>query len=392
MSTLPLEGIRVADFTQVAQGPYATLLLAQMGAEVIKIETESRSQGDARQAAGFANLNSSKKSLRLNLKDPRGMELARGLVKISDMAIENFATGVMERLGLGYEDLKKVKPDIIMLSSQLLGRTGPLKNAIGFWAEVQNFSGLSHFTGYKDGRPGLVGAIWADHLAGMLVVFAVLTALHHRQETGEGQYIQVSMADNLVAAIPEMILDYSVNGRDEGPQENRDSFLAPHGTYRCQGFDKWVSIAATNEEEWSILCQVTGHPEWAEDERFADPVNRWRNQGDLDKLITQWTLNHTDYEAMHILQEAGVPAGPTLDAEGMFNDPHLNERGFYIPLGEKEGKPYVHVAHPWRSSDVPQPFYKLVPDLGEDNNYVLGELLGISEMEIDRLAQDGVLS
>jgi len=392
MSTLPLEGIRVADFTQVAQGPYATMMLAQMGVEVIKVETLDRSQGDARQAAAFASLNSSKKSLTLNLKDPRGLEVALGLVKISDMVIENFATGVMERLGLGYDDLKQVKPDIIMLSSQLLGRSGPLKSAIGFWAEVQNFSGLSHFTGYKDGRPGLVGAIWADHLAGMLVVFAVLTALHHRQETGEGQYIQVSMADNLVASIPEMILDYSVNKRDDGPQENRDASMAPHGAYRSQGFDKWVSIAVTNEEEWSALCQVTGHPEWAKDERFADPVSRWSNQEDLDKLITKWTLQHTDYESMHILQGVGVPAGPTLDAEGMFNDPHLNDRGFYIPLGEKEGRPYVHVAHPWRSSDVPRPYYNPVPDLGEHNSYVLGELLGIPEAEIARLTEDGVLS
>ena len=251
MNKLPLEGIRIADFTQVAQGPYATILLAQMGAEVIKVETESRNPAEQRNGPGFSNLNGSKKSVALNLKDPRGVEVARSLVRISDIMIENFATGVIDRLGVGYEELRKVKPDIIMLSSQALGQTGPLKDVIGLWAEVQNFSGLSHLTGYRDGRPGLVGAIWADHLAGMLIVYAALAALHHRDNTGEGQYIQISMAENILAGIPEAVLDYSVNKRDLGPQENRDVAMAPHNAYRCEGFDQWVAIAVSTQEEWS---------------------------------------------------------------------------------------------------------------------------------------------
>lgn len=392
MGVLPLEGIRVADFTQVAQGPYGTMLLAQMGAEVIKIETESRIQPDARSAAGFARLNCGKKSVTLNLKDHRGVEVAKALVKVSDLVIENFATGVMERLGLDYDELRKVKPDTIMVSSQALGRTGPFKNALGYWAEVQNFAGLSHLTGYRDGRPGMVGAIWADHLAGMLIVLAALAALRHRRETGEGQYVQISMAENIIAAIPEPVLDYSVNKRRQMRQENRDVAMAPHNVYRCQGFDKWVAIAVTNEEEWNALCKATGHPEWAEDHRFADPLSRWHNQEELDQLITEWTLQHTNYEVMHILQQAGVPAGPTLDAEGLINDSHLNERGCFIPLGEVEGKPYVHVAHPWRLSESPQPYYRLVPAMGEHNRYVLGELLGMADQEIDYLIEQKVLS
>ncbi|MBF8268134.1 MAG: hypothetical protein HW388_1642 [Dehalococcoidia bacterium] len=392
MGKLPLEGIRVADFTQVIQGPFATMMLAQMGAEVIKIETESRTQGESRNGAGFARLNTSKKSVTLNLKDPRGVEVAKSLVKTSDIVIENFATGVMERLGVGYEELRRVKPDIIMLSSQGLGRTGPLSDAIAYFAEVLNFAGMSHLAGHKDDTPGIMGGMWLDYYTGLLLVLAMLAALHRRQETGEGQYIQVCMAENAIASMPEAFLDYSVNGRDAGPQENRDVAMAPHGAYRSRGFDKWVAIAVTNEEEWSAFCKATGHTEWVKDDRFADPVSRWHHQEELDKLITQWTLQRTDYEAMHILQKAGVAAGPILDMAGLANDPHLNERGFLIPLGEREGKPYLHLTHPWRSSSVPQPFYKLPSEFGADNNYVLGELLGMSEAEIARLAKDNVLS
>ena len=392
MSKLPLEGIRIADFTQVVQGPYGTMMLAQMGAEVIKIETESRAATGVVVAAAASNLNASKKSISLNLKDPRAVEVAKNLVKVSDITVENFGTGVMDRFGLSYDDMRKVKPDIIMLSSQALGNTGPLKDAIGYFAEATNFAGVSDLTGYRDSRPGMVGAIWADHLTGMLLSFLVMTALRHRNRTGEGQYIQVAMAENLIAAIPEAVLDYSISGRQQTRHENQDVAMAPHNVYRCQGFDKWVAIAVANEEEWHALCQVMGHPEWREDERFADSLSRWHNQEELDKLITQWTLQRTDYEAMHTLQEAGVAAGPVLDAEGLATDPHLNERGCFIPLGEVEGVPYVHVIHPWRLSDSPTPYYTVAPVMGEHTEDVLVDILGMSKDEVAELTRDKVLS
>ena len=392
MDRLPLEGIRIADFTQVVQGPFSTLMLAQMGAEAIKIETESRNQMGQRQDLGtFTNINGSKKSITLNLKDPLGIEVAKRLVSISDVVVENFASGVMERLGLGYDDLRKVKPDVIMVSSQALGRTGPLSNAIGLFAETANFAGLSNLTGYIGGKPGMVGGIWADHLTGMHIAFAVQVALHHHRKTGEGQYIQMSMAETVIACLPEAILDYFVNGRDPGRQENQDPAMAPHNVYRCQGFDKWVAIAVTDEEEWQALCQVMEHPEWAQDPRFADPLSRWHNQVEMDGLVTQWTLQHTDYEAMHILQRAGVAAGPVLDAAGLVNDAHLNERGYFVPLGEVDGNHYVQIGHPWRMSDSPPPFYKLAPQMGEHNQYVLGELFGMREDEIANLVEAKVL-
>ena len=390
MSKLPLEGIRVADFTLVIQGPYATLLLAQMGAEVIKVESTRVGEGER---DAFSRLNFSKKSVTLNLKDFRGLEVAKNLIKISDIVVENFATGVMDRLGLGYEELRKVKPDIIMVSATGLGSTGPLKNAVSYFAEVQNFAGVSNLAGYKDGKRGTVMSMWGDYFTGMLLSFATQTALRHRNNTGEGQHIQVAMAENLIASIPEVVMDYTVNGRDAEAQENEAAPRAPHNVYRSQGFDKWIAIAVTNEEEWDAFCRATGHPEWAADERFADPLSRWHNHEELDRLVTQWTLEHTDYEAMQILQAAGVPAGPNLDGAGLASDPHLKERGVYVPIGKQEnGTDYMHVGHPWNTTGVPQPSYELAPLVGENNEWVLKELLGMSGAEIAVLGEQGVLS
>ena len=391
MSRLPLEGVRIADFTQVVQGPYGTMMMAIMGAEVLKMETASRYPGDSRDLGPFVRNNVSKKSISIDFKDPRGVALAKEIVKVSDLVVENFGTGVIERLGLGYEDLKKVKPDVIMLCSTGLGRRGPYKNAIGYYAEVANFAGLSYLSGYKEGKPGQVAGIWADHLTGMLIVFAALAALRHHRKTGQGQYIEMCMAENVIAALPERFLDFTVNGRLQPPQENRDPWMAPHSVYRCDGFDKWVAIAVSNDEEWACFCQATGHPEWAEDPRFADPLSRWHNQEELDKLITEWTSERTNYEVMHILQEAGVAAGPSLNAEGLVNDPHLIDRGRYIPLGVVEGNPYTHLAQPWHMSDAPTPDYHRAPNLGEHNTEVLRDLLGMSEEEITHLTDEGVL-
>ena len=391
MSRLPLEGVRIADFTQVVQGPYGTMMMAVMGAEVLKMETASRYPGDSRDLGPFVRNNVSKKSISIDFKDPRGVALAKEIVKISDLVVENFGTGVIERLGLGYEDLKKVKPDVIMLCSTGLGRRGPYKNAIGYYAEVANFAGLSYLSGYKEGKPGQVAGIWADHLTGMLIVFAALAALRHHRKTGQGQYIEMCMAENVIAALPERFLDFTVNGRLQPPQENRDPWMAPHSVYRCDGFDKWVAIAVSNDEEWASFCQATGHPEWADNPLFADSLSRWHNQEELDKLITEWTSERTNYEVMHILQEAGVAAGPSLNAEGLVNDPHLIDRGRYIPLGVVEGNPYTHLAQPWRMSDAPTPDYHRAPNLGEHNTEVLRDLLGMSEEEIAHLTDEGVL-
>lgn len=389
---LPLAGIRIADFTQVVIGPYCTMILAEMGAEVIKVETESRSTGLAREVGGFTGLNASKKGITLNLKHPKGAEVAKRLVAVSDIAAENFGTGVMERFGLGYEDLKKVKPDIIMLSNSSLGRTGPLRNAIGYYAEANAFAGFSYLTGYREGRPGQVGGIWTDHFTGMLAVFATLAALRFRNRTGKGQYVELTMADNVIASIPEIILDYSVNGRDRGRTENEELHLAPHNVYRCAGFDKWVAIAVRNDEEWASFCKALSNPSWCHEERFADSLSRFKNKKELDALVTEWTSQREDYEVMYTLQRAGVPAAPVLNSEGLVEDPQLRERDFLVKLGEVEGKPLAIPTLPWKLGDCPPAYYRIAPQLGEHNQHVLRDILSYSEGEIREMEQEQVLS
>ncbi len=389
---LPLEGIRVADFTQVVIGPYLTMMLAEMGAEVIKVETSARTNLEQRTAGTTSGLNASKKSITLDLKHPKGVEIAKRLVSVSDIVAENFGTDVMERLGLGYDDLIKVKPDIIMVSNASIGRTGPLRHAIGYYAEVNCFAGFSYLTGYRDDRPGQVGGIWTDHFTGTLALFLVLAALNYRDRTGEGQFIETTMAENVIASIPEPVLDYAVNGRDLGPMENADPYMAPHNVYRCQGFDKWIAIAITNEDEWRILCHVMGNPAWCSEDRFTDSLGRVNHRREMDALITEWTSQYENYELMHMLQRAGIAAAPVLDAAGLAEDPHLKERGYLVYLGEDQGMPVAIPKLGFNLSDCPSPIYRMAPEFGEHNNHVLSDILGLSEAEIGQLMDDKVLS
>ncbi len=389
---LPLDGIRVADFTQVVIGPYLTMMLAEMGAEVIKVETISRTQLDTRTIATVTGLNASKKGITLDLKNPKAVEIAKRLVAVSDIVAENFGTGVMERLGLSYDELTKVKSDIIMISNASIARSGPMKNAIGYFAEVNAFAGFTYLTGYRDDAPGQVGGIWTDHFTGTLALYLVLSALHYRERTGKGQFIETSMAENVIASVPEIILDYLANGRDLGQRENEDPYMSPHNAYRCAGFDRWVAIAVSNDAEWQALCDVMGNPSWSSDPRFSDQLGRVKHRKDLDALITQWTSLHEDYEVMHRLQKAGVAAGPVLDSRGLAEDPHLKERGYLVDLGEVEGANLKIPALPFRLSDCPPPIYKVAPGFGEHNHHVLADILGLSEAEIGQLVEENVLS
>lgn len=387
---LPLAGIRVADFTQVIMGPYCTMMLGALGAEIIKVETVSRA-GIGRDRGSFSSLNANKKSVTLDLKHPKALEIARQLIAVSDVSLDNFGTGVMDRLGLGYEVQRSVRPDIIMVSNTSLGRTGPLRNSIGFYVEVNAFAGFSWLTGHHDGGPGQVGGAWTDHMTGMLAVFTILSALRYRRETGKGQYIDLTMSENILATIPEPLMDYAANGRDNGPQENADPTMAPHGVYRCHGFDQWIAIAVTNEGEWTALRQVMGGPEWSHDPRFATMEQRVQHRDALDACVAAWTVEHDKYEAMHLLQRAGVPAAPVLDARGLAEDPQLQSRGYLVPLGESEGRPLSIPGLPWHLSDMPPLNYQQAPRLGEHNSYVLEELLGLSAQDVQALAAEGVL-
>ncbi len=405
MKELPLEGIRVADFTGVVAGPYTTLWLGVMGAEVIKIESNLRpdmmrtmvTPGKPRpaglnQSVEFASLNYSKKSIALNMRQPKAVELVKKLVKLSDIVAENFGGPVMERWGLGYTELKKIKPDIIVYSGSGYGRTGPYKEFPAYAPVIDAFDGLLSMNGYFGGEAAMMGAIgWTDLVSGQHGAFAILTALYHRSKTGEGQYIDLSMTEQGIAFLPEPFMDYAMNARVRGRVGNRDDIMAPHGCYRCQGEDKWVAIAVSSEEEWIALCRAIGDPEWTKKEEFSDEMSRWKDQEELDRLITEWTINHDHREAMEILQKAGVMAGASIDMEDLANDPHLKERDFFVDMEHPEMGRLHLPGLPWRLNNSPEGNYEHPPLLGEHNDYVFGELLGLPRDEIKRLKEEKVI-
>jgi len=404
MAPLPLQGIRVADFTWAWAGPYATMLLGFLGAEVVKIESTKRpdhsrmfslaagpSFGGPDQAPIFNDLNLNKMSITLDLSQPKAVELAKRLVSISDVVAENFRPGVMDKLGLGYETLKEVKPDIIMLSSSAVGGTGPHRHYVGYAPTFAALSGMAHLTGYPGSSPiPMMGS--ADLRSAATSAFAILAALYHRAQTGEGQHIDLSSTESLAVLIGEAFLEYTMNGRVPAREGNRDKIMAPHNVYPCREEDSWVSIAVATEEEWQALCHVMGDPAWAKEERFADGYRRWQNQEELDRLISEWTINYSPTEVMEKLQQAGVAAVPSFSGLELFRDPHLKERGFAKEVAHPAIGKRLVVNVPWRFSATPADVSRYGPLLGEHNEYVFGELLGLPQAEIQRLTADGVIN
>lgn len=388
-----LQGVRVVDFSWAAAGPFCTMLVALMGAEVIRIESRKRPDMMRRsQVAGsrFHDLNLHKRSLTLDLSQPQGVELAKRLIRVSDAVVQNFRPGVMERLGLDYLTLSQLQPSLIMASLSACGATGPLRHYAGYAATFASLSGLSHATGYPDGPPTEY-RISIDLSVGATVAFALLAALNHCQRTGRGQHIDISAWESTSFLIGDVIMEYTLNKRVRPRLGNRDEIMAPHNCYPCLGEDKWVSIAVSGEEEWRALCHAMGNPPWSKEERFADSLNRWQNQEALDELISQWTRGQTHYAVTKKLQEAGVAALPSFNSKELFYDPHLRERGYYreVEDGDK-GKRFM-VGPAWKLSETPAHMNRLGPSLGEDNEYVLGELLGMKQSEIASLTEEKVL-
>lgn len=403
MNKSALAGIRIADFTWAWAGPYATMLLAFMGAEVIKIESMKRSDLARRsafttgqrftgldQSSVFNDLNLNKLGVTLNLSHPKGVELAKQIVRVSDVVAQNMRPGVMDRLGLGYEALSQIKPDIIMLSSSACGATGPERNYIGYAPTFSALGGITHITGYPDATPvPLTGAI--DIRSATTSAFAILAALNYRQRTGQGQHIDLSSQETISVLMGDSLMDYTMNRRSPSRNGNRDAFMAPHNCYRCKGEDNWVSIAVATDEEWEALCQATGNPAWTRNELFSNSYNRWQNQEHLDRLIEEWTINHTPHEVMDTLQKAGIAAVPSFNGEQLFHDPHSKQRDWYTEVEHPVIGKRIVINPPWKLSETPARIEKAAPLLGEHNDYIFGELLGIPKQEITRLIEEKVI-
>ncbi len=403
MEEFALEGIRVVDFGWYWASPYLGMLLADMGAEVIKVESLQRldtvrilppypdGQPGGLNRGGIYNMyNRNKLAITLNLAKPQGIELAKRLIAVCDVFTENYSPRVMKNFGLTYDQVRQVRPDIIYASLSAYGATGPEKDYVCYGGPQTYQSGLASVTGFPDGPP-VGGEPYGDPTAGLFAAFAVLAALHHRSKTGKGQYIDLSQWETLVVLMPEAVMEYTMNRRIRPRMGNRDDIMAPHGCYRCQGERSWVSIAVGSEEEWQGLCEALGNPAWAREDRFSDAFRRWKNQDELDKLIEEWTLKHTDYEAMQILQGAGVAATPCVNNQQLVEEPHLNQRGFFVEDDHPEAGKRTIIGVPWKMSQTPGGVYRHAPLFGEHNEYVFGELLGLSSKEIATLAEEQVI-
>ncbi len=403
-----LKGIRVLDLTMVFAGPVSSRILASLGAEVVKIESSVRPDVFTRgnvypendpgaepwnRGSLFHSLNAGKLGITLNLGSEKGRDIFKKLVKISDVVMENYSPRVMENWGLGYAELKKIKPDIIMASMSGLGHTGPLRDFYMYVPGMEGMSGLTHMTGYPDEPPMLSGFSYGDWTSGGTSSAAILIALFHRKTTGKGQFIDLAGREALIGNVGNIIMDFTLNHRVENRMGNDQPYLAPHGCYRCNGEDNWINIAVENDEQWSSFCRVMGEPVWCKHEKFENSLNRWKNRSELDALVEEWTIKQDKFKVTETLQKAGVPAGAVLNMKEVNLSSQLIERGFFdvIDHGPGVGKRPIPNQIPAKFSNVDSFIPKRAPKFGQDNNYVFGELLGISKEELATLEAEKVI-
>jgi len=404
MADLPLQNIRIIDHTIAWAGPQGTSVLADMGAEVIKIESCNRL--DVARGGGFFTgqeeegkfwekgpwfvyLNRNKLGITIDLRKKEGKELYLKLVKVSDVVIDNFTPRVMPNLGLDYEELKKVKSDIIVLHQPGYGTSGPYKDAPAFGDCINAFSGLDDITGYPDRvmRPCIA---YGDPTSGFAAALAILAALHCRYLTGKGQLIDVSHLE-ITSKAMDGLLDYAMNGRTQQRIGNRDVTMAPQGCYPCQGDDNWLVITIADDQDWREFGRVLGNPEWAQDPRFATVKGRQQYHDELDRLIASWTSSYDRYEATSLLQKAGIAAAPVLHPGEMLTDTHFVHRGFF----EESTHPYAGTlllqGLLFKMSHTSSHIRSSAPLVGEHNQYVYKKILDLSEDDIVRLTRDGII-
>lgn len=402
MTERPLDGIKIVTFEHALAGPLTTEILGSYGAEVVRVETGTRLDWH-RQAGPFVGnvslpnrsacylfVNSSKRAITLNLRLPEGIELAKKLVKWADVVVENFAGGVMAKMGLGYDDLCKVKPDIIMLSAGIFGQTGPYAHVKGHGGPLTALTGFPQITGFPGQEPQFPGFVLTDFVAPRANVLAIVAALDHRRRTGKGQYLDASQFESAVHMLTLMILEYEVNRRELVGVGNRCGYAAPHGVYRCAGDNRWCAIAVFTDAEWNAFCKVIGDPEWTRQPRFQTLAGRLCEEDELDGLVEQWTSIRQAEDVMRLLQEAGVPAGVVQTGADLDRDPQLAYRGFYHKLDHPDGiGSFTYSGMPARMSRTD---YKITraPMMGEDNEYVYTKTLKMSDEEFVRFLASGL--
>lgn len=412
--TLPLDGIRVLDSTYVFALPYCGGLMADLGAEVIKIEGPGRPdttrrgglaatfpEGDPgddwwNRASTYNLMHRGKRSLVLDMTDERGRDLFRQLVSVSDVVMENFTPRVMRRWELDYPNLRKIKPDIVMVSNTGYGHGEGPYSAYPAQATTQEAThGHCWITGYPGGSPDKAGASFVDFLSTSSALFAISAALRYRNRTGQGQWVDLGMYQAGVMLTSEYLMDAIANGRHGGRIGNRHPYRAPQGCYPALGDDQWITLSVGSDEQWQALCQLMNQEELALDPSFADVLARQRNHDRIDEVISAWTVGLDKYQLMHRLQAQGIPAGPVLTGKDVHFDPHYKSRGFlervtYAPEREMGARHFI--GRPYKFSRSPLRIRGPSPTFGQDNESLLQNLLGVNPATYEALVQDAVIA
>lgn len=403
----PLEGIRVIDMCVVWAGPFATALLGDLGAEVIRVEsthywdTNTRTAGptvEALRANGadpdpdagpwdtsgnFNSVGRNKKSVTIDMTRQEGKEAFYRLIAEADVFVENNSPDLVQKLGLTYDVLSKYNPALIMASMPAFGTTGPYRSFRAFGANMEAVVGHTLLRGYPDTDASLNTSVFlADACGGATSAFALMAALRYRLQTGKGQFIDMSQAENVAHTLSQAFMDYSMNRRVQGTLGNRHPSRAPQGVYRCAGDDKWIAISVGTDDEFRALCEVMGQPELSRDAKFADSLSRHRNQDEIDAHISVFTFDKEHYSLFHQLQAAGVPCSPVLSIAEVAADPHLQERGMWQTLKHPATGTHEYLKSPIsHMSKTPLSIWKHASRLGEDNEYVYKQIMGYSEEE-----------
>lgn len=398
------EGIKVAEFAAIAAGPLIGKFMADHGATVVHVESYARPDGfrsnyppykdnepGLDRSGSFAICNNNKLGVTINLKAPGAIDKAKELVAWADIVTENFTPGTMAKLGLGYEALKKIKPDIIMLSTCNQGQTGPHAKHPGFGSHLSSLCGFTYVTGYPDTEPSVLYGPYVDHIGVGYGVIAISAALEHKRVTGEGQYIDSAQYEGGIQFLMPALLEYAVNDRVMERDGNRHAYAAPHNTYPCKGEDRWCVVSVFNDEEWKALCKVMGRDELITDPKFETVLARKQNEGEIDKILASWTSQKTAAEVFEQLQNKGVKAGIVQTIDDLFTDPQLAHRGVWAPVdhpvtgrSHAEGPPFLLSKTPFKI-DRPSPC------IGEHNKKVFTEFLGYSEEEYEKMKENGII-
>ena len=392
----PLEGLCVIDLTRVLAGPFCTMVLADMGADVIKVENprggdDSRAFGPYKNglSAYFMGLNRSKRSITLNLKEERGKEMLKELAAKADILVENYKPGTMRKLGLDYDVLKEINPKLIYAASSGFGQTGPYSGKAAYDLIVQGLSGFMSITGFDSEHPVKSGSSIADIFAGLFTAIGILSALEHRRKTGEGQMVDVAMLDCMVAILENAIASYDCTGKSPEPIGNRHRSIAPFAAFPTS--DGQVNICAGNDDLWRRFCDAAGLTEFASDERFDTNQKRVENYSELEPIIAEQTKQKSTAEWTALLDAVHVPSGAILNVEQVLEDPQVKARKMIVELMHPEAGRLLVPGTPVKFSKTPAGISGPAPSLGEHNAKIYGELLGIAASELEQLKKDGVI-